>query len=101
MGPAVLTPSYAAKELKWQADVAGDDAKANIFKAQVLGMTTLRVFTAMIKKSGTLKLFHSVVEYNDPFTEPELSGTTLASLGDRTERQNPPIVGIPPLKPWQ
>ena len=96
-----MTPSYAAKELKWQADVAGDDAKAKLFKAQVLGMTTLRVFTAMIKKSGTLKLFHSVMEYNDPFTEPELSGTTLASLGDRTERRNLPIVGIPPLKPCQ
>ena len=74
---------FAHKELKWQADVAGDNERKKTFKTQAIETNSLRFFVATLVGETDLKLFHSLVKYNDMFVATSMSGHVVALLGDR------------------
>ena len=94
-GPAAITQEFSKKLLKYQADVGGDSTKCATFKIQAVEAANLRVFVSMIKGDAELKIFHSMLKYNDLFVSQNLSGNFIAFLGDRPLEGRPWIFKIP------
>ena len=88
------------KLLKWQADVGGESTKFVMFKMQAVGAANLQVFLGMVKGDAELKLFRSVVKYNDVFVAQNLSGNVIAFMGDRPLEFRPWVFKIPRDKTW-
>ena len=98
-GPAATTQDFSKKLLKYQADVSGESTKCAIFKTQAVEAANLRVFVGMVKGDAKLKLFHSMLKYNDLFVSPNLSGNVIAFMGDIPLERRPWVFKIPRDKP--
>ena len=88
------------KLLKWKADVGGESTKCATFKTQAVEAANLRVFVGMVKGDAELKIFHSMLKYNDLFVAPNLSGNLIAFRGDSPLEGRPWVFKIPRDKPW-
>ena len=60
----------------------------------------LQVFFGMAKGDAELKIFHSILKYNDLFVAPDISGNVIAFTGDRPLEGRPWVFKIPWDKPW-
>ena len=60
----------------------------------------LRVFVGMVKGDAELKIFHSMLKYNDLFVAQNISGNFIAFMGDCPLEGRPWILKIPRDKPW-
>ena len=63
-------------------------------------MANLRVFVGMVKGDAELKLFHSMLKYNDLFVAQNILGNVIAFMGDLPLEVRPWIFKIPQDKPW-
>ena len=54
----------------------------------------------VVKDDAELKLFHSMVKYNDVCVDPKLSGNVIALMGDYPLEGRPWVFKIPRDKPW-
>ena len=70
--------------LKGQSDVGGDDTKDKDFRAQASESQYLQFFVGTVKGDNTLKVFDSMIKYNDMFATNNLSGSVIGFMGDRT-----------------
>ena len=59
----------------------------------------MRVFVGMVKGDAELKIFQSMLKYNDLFVAQNLSGNVIAFMGDRPPEGIPWIFKIPRDKP--
>ena len=61
----------------------------------------LRVIVGMVKGDAELKIFHSMLKYNNVFVAQNLSGNVIPFMGDRTLEGRPWMFKIPQDKPWE
>ena len=99
-GPEATTLDFSKKILKWQANVGVESTKCATFKTQAVKAANLRVFVGMVKGDAELKLFHSMLKYNDLFVTPNLSVNVITFMGDRPLEGRPWVFKIPRDKPW-
>ena len=99
-GPAEITQEFLKELLKCQAYVGGESTKCTTFKIQTAEAANLQVFVGMVKGDAELKVFHSMLKYNDLFVAQNLSGNVIAFMGDRPLEGRPWIFKIPWDKPW-
>ena len=64
-GPAAITQEFSKKLIKWQAYVGGESIKRAMFKIQAAEAANLRVFVGMVKGGAELRIFHSMLKYNN------------------------------------
>ena len=88
------------KLIKWKADIGGESTKCNRFKIQTVEAENFRVFVGMIKGDTELKIFHSMLKYNNFFVAQNISGNVIAIMGGRQLEGRPWIFKIPRYKPW-
>ena len=100
-GPEVPTQEFSKKLLKWQADVGGELKKFATFKTQAMEAANLRVFVGMVKGDAELKLFHSMLKYNNLFVSQSLSGNVIAFMGDCPLEGRPWVFKIPRENQWE
>ena len=74
----MTTQEFSKKLLKWKADVGGELTKFAALKTQAVEGANLRVFVWMVKGDAELKLFHSMLKYNDLFVAQNLSVNVIA-----------------------
>ena len=60
----------------------------------------LRVFVGVVKGDAELKLFHSMLKYNDLFASPNPSTNVIAFVGDSPLERRPWVSKIPQEKSW-
>ena len=60
----------------------------------------LRVFLVMVKGGAEVKIFHSMLKYNNLFVAQNISGNVIAFMGDRPLEGRPWIFKIPQDKTW-
>ena len=60
----------------------------------------MRVFVGMVKMDAELKIFHSILKYNDLFVAQNISVNVIAFMGDRPLEGRTWIFKIPWDKPW-
>ena len=60
----------------------------------------MRVFVGMVKGDSELKVFHSMLKYNNLFVAQNLSGNVIAFMGYCSLEERPWIFKIPRDKPW-
>ena len=99
-GPAAITEELSEKLLKWQANVGGESKKCATFKIQAVEAANLRVFVGMVKGDAELKIFHSMLKYNNFFVAQNISGNVISFMGDLPLERRPWIFKIPQVKPW-
>ena len=99
-GPAGTTHEFSKKILKYQADVRGESTKCATFKIQAVEAANLQVFFGMVKGDAELKIFHSMLKYNDCFVAQNLTGNVISFMGDRTLEGRLWILKITQDKPW-
>ena len=58
------------------------------------------VFVGMVKGDAKLKIFHSMLKYNDLLVAQNISGNVIAFIEDRPLEGKPLILKIPQDKPW-
>ena len=92
--------SSRKKLLKWQADVGGESKKCATFKIQAAEAANLWVFVGMVKGDEELKIFHSMLKYNDLFVAQNLSKNVISFMGDRPLEGRQWIFNIPRYNPW-
>ena len=80
-GPAAITQELSKKLLKCHADVGRESKKCATFKIQAVEVAILRAIWGMVKGDAELKLFHSMVKYNDLFVPQNISGNVIAFMG--------------------
>ena len=68
--------------MKWQADVGRELTKCATFKTQAVEAANLRVFFGMVKGDTELKLFQSMLKYNNLFVAKNVSGNVITFIGD-------------------
>ena len=83
-----------------QADVGKESTKCATFKIQVAEAANLRVFVGMVKGDAELKIFYSMLKYNNFFVAQNLPGNVIDFMGDRPLEGRPCIFKIPRYKPW-
>ena len=54
----------------------------------------------MVKGDAELKIFHSMLKYNNLFVAQNISGNVIAFMEDRPLEGRPRIFKIPRDKPW-
>ena len=74
--------------------------KCATFKIQVAEAGNLWVFVGMIKGDTELKIFHSILKYNDFFVTQNLYGNVIAFMGGSPFEGRPWIFKIPGDKPF-
>ena len=99
-GPAAKTQEFSKKLLKWQADSGWESTKCAAFKIQAAEAANLRVFVGMVKGDMELKIFHSMLKYNDFFVAQNISVNVIAFMGDRPLEGRLWVFKIPREKPW-
>ena len=67
VGAAAISHEFSKRMLKGQSNVGGDESKAKDFRDQALESQNLQVFVGVVKGDTKLKVFHSMVEYNENF----------------------------------
>ena len=100
VGAAATSTFFLQRMLKGQLEVGDDNAKAKDFRAQALELQNLQVFVGMVKGDTELKIFHSMIKYNDMFATNNLSGSVIGFMGDRPLAGRPWVFKIPRDKPW-
>ena len=65
--PAATMQKFSKILLKLQTDVRGELTKCAAFRTQAAEAANLQVFVGMVKGDAELKLFHSMLKYNDLF----------------------------------
>ena len=80
-GPAATTQDFSKKILRWQADFMGEWTKCATFKIKAVEATNLRVFVGMINGDVELKIFHSMLKYNDLFVPKNILENVIAFMG--------------------
>ena len=78
----------------------GGSTKCSTFKIQAVEAANLRVFVGMVKGDAELKIFHSMLKYNNFFVAQNISVDVIAFIGDRPLEGRPWIFKIPRDKPW-
>ena len=73
----------------------GGSTKCPRFKIKAVQGANLRVFVGMVKGDAELKIFLSMLKYNDSFVAQNLSGNVIAFMGDRPLEGRPWIFKIP------
>ena len=68
--------------------------------AQALESKSLKVFVGTVKWDTKLKVFHSMVNYNDMFTNNNISGSVIGFMGDMPLAGRPWVFNITQDKPW-
>ena len=63
--PAEITQEFSKKLLKWQAEVGGISTKCATFKIEAVEAANFWAFVGMVKGDAGLKLFHSMLKYNN------------------------------------
>ena len=63
--------------------LGGESIKRAMFKIQAAEAANLRVFVGMVKGDAELKIFHSMLKYNDFFVAKNISGNMIAFMEDR------------------
>ena len=71
------------------------------FKIQAAEAANLQVFVGMLKGDAELKIFHSMLKYNNLFVAQNISGNVIAFMGDRPLEGRPRTLKIPLDKPWE
>ena len=97
---AATSQEFSSKFLKWQADVGGESTKCAMFKMQAVDAINLRVIVGMVKGDAELKLFQSMVKYNDVFVSPNLSVNLIAFMAYCPLEGRLWVLKIPRDKPW-
>ena len=54
--------------------LGGESKEYTTFKMQAVEAANLRVFVGMVKRDAKLKIFHSMIKYNDLFVAQNISG---------------------------
>ena len=67
---------------------------------QAVEADNLQKFVGMVKGDAKLKLFYSMLKYNDLFVAPNLSSNVIAFMGGRTLEWRMRVFKIPQGKPW-
>ena len=80
-GTAETTLEFSKKLLIWQAYVGGELTNCATFNIQAVEAENLRVFVGMVKGDTELKIFHSMLKYNDFFVAQNLSKNVIAFMG--------------------
>ena len=57
--------------------LGGESTKCTTFKIQAVEAKILRVFVGMVKGGAELKIFHSMLKYNDLSVAQNLSGNVI------------------------
>ena len=60
----------------------------------------MRLFVGLVMGDAELKIFHSMLKYNDLFVAKNLSENVIAFMGGRTLEGRPWIFNIPQDNPW-
>ena len=60
----------------------------------------LRVFVGVVKGDAELKIFDSILKYNNFFVAQNISGSVIAFMGGRPLEGRPWIFYTPQYKPW-
>ena len=100
----VWASSYYTGVLKKTTQMAGgcwgESKKCAMFKIQAAEAAKFRIFIGMVKGEAELKIFHSMLKYNNVFVAQNLSGDVIDFMGDRPLQGKPWIFKIPRDKPW-
>ena len=80
-GLAAITQEFSEELLKWQADFGGKSTKCATFKIQTIEASNLWVFVGMVKGGAELKIFHSMLKYNELFVAQNISVNVIAFMG--------------------
>ena len=91
---------FFEKLLEWKADVEGESTKCATFKIQAAEASNVRVFVGMVKGGTELKIFHSMLKYNNIFIAKNISGSVIAFMGDLPLEGRPWTFKIPQDKTW-
>ena len=83
VGEASTSQKLLKQMLKGHSDVGGDYSKAKYFTYQALELKNLKVFVGVVKGDTKLKVFHSMLKYNEIFATNNLSGIVIAFMGCR------------------
>ena len=97
--PAATAQDFSKKLLKWQADVGGESKKCATFKTQAVEAENLLVFFVIVKGYAELRLFHSMLKYNDLFFAPNIPGNVIVFMGGRPLEGRPSVFKILQDKP--
>ena len=81
--------------LKVQSDVSGDNMKSKDVRVQALEAQNLQIFLGIVKGDTKVKLFQSMVKYNDMFSTNNLIGSVIGFIGDRPLAGRPWVFKIP------
>ena len=60
-----------------------ESTKCATFKIQAVEAENLRLFVGMVKRGYGVKIFHSMLKYNDFFVAKNFSGNVIAFMGYR------------------
>ena len=71
-----------------------------MFKTKATAAANLWLFVDMVKGDAELKVFHSMVKYNNLFVSPNLSGNVIAFMRDHPLKDRTWAFKIPRDKPW-
>ena len=63
-------------------------------------LQNLHVFVGMVKGDTDIKVFHSMVKYNDMFANNNLNSSVIGFMGDRPLSGRLWVFNIPRDKPW-
>ena len=74
--------------------------KCATFKIQAVEAENLRVFVGMVKGDAELKIFYSMLKYNNLFVAQNISGNVIAFMGGVPLEGRLWIFNISQDKPW-
>ena len=63
-------------------------------------LQNIQVFIGVVKGDNELKVFHSMVKFNEMFATNNLSGSVIGFIGDRPLTGSPWMFRVPRDKPW-
>ncbi len=95
------TETALTRDLKWQKEVAGDAQRINQFKEVVGGLQDFRTYLFMKPGSAFATVLHSPMKFiaiSD--ATQHLQGKFVAFVGDRSARNDPTPIVLPPQKSW-
>ena len=88
------------KLLKWHSDVGEESTKCATFKIQAVEAENLWVFVGIVKGDAKLRIFYSMLKYNDLFVAKNISGNVIVFMGERPLEGRMWIFKIPRENPW-
>ena len=80
--------------------MGGESTKCATSKIQAVEAANLRLFVGMVKGDSELKMFHSMLKYNDFFVAQNFSGNVIAFVGNHPLEGRPWILKISRDKLW-